>query len=91
MWDLVKSYLDEYGVVRHQIESFNYFCDTLLPHIINEHPPLRAKGRDGCEHVIQLCNLSLLPPGVREVDGSEVTITPHTTRLRGITYASSVL
>eukprot|EP00965_Chrysotila_dentata_P255924 6212381-Pleurochrysis_carterae.AAC.1 len=91
MWDVVRSYLDDYGVVRHQIESFNYFCNVLLPHIINEHPPLRATGRDGFEHVIQLCNLSLLPPGVRESDGSEVAITPHTTRLRGMTYASSVL
>jgi DNA-directed RNA polymerase beta subunit len=36
VWYLINTYFKRYGLVRHQLESFNSFISTLLPHIITE-------------------------------------------------------
>ena len=43
------------------------------------------------EHVVSLCNLSVARPTITDADGSERDLLPHMARLRGLTYASSVL
>ena len=33
-WKAIKSYIDKYGVVRHQLESYMMFIRHSIPHII---------------------------------------------------------
>jgi DNA-directed RNA polymerase II subunit RPB2 len=90
VWYLVMTYLKSKGLVRHQIDSFNHFMHTLLPYIVSEMPEIRTKEGDE-EHVVWLCNVSVRRPTVQDADGVERDLLPHLARLRGITYASTVL
>ena len=90
VWYLINTYFKKYGFVRHQLESFNSFISTLLPHIITESSEIRVT-QDDEEHVVTLCNISVQRPTAPDVDGSERDLDPHMARLRGLTYASAVL
>ena len=90
IWYILNTYFKKYGFVRHQIESFNCFITTLLPHIIQESNEIRVT-QDSEEHVVSLCNVSVQRPTASDVDGSERDLEPHMARLRGLTYASAVL
>lgn len=90
VWCLIRSYYSRYGMVRHQIESFNHFLCTLLPHIIQESSELRITQRDE-EHVVTLCNVSIERPTVMDADGSERPLLPHMARLRNLAYSSAVM
>lgn len=91
MWYLVHTYFETYGFVRHQIESYDTFVHTLLPHIINESAELRVRQGDDEEHVVTLCNVSVCRPTTTAPDGTEVDLLPHMARLQNLTYASAVL
>lgn len=90
IWFLLRSYYAKYGMCRHQIESFNNFLTTLLPHIVQESSDIRVVEGDE-EHVVSLCNLSVERPTRTDADGTERTLSPHMARLRNLTYASSVM
>lgn len=92
MWYVINTYYKKYGFVRHQLESFNAFVTTLLPHIIHESQEIRVTQNEGREeHVVTLCNVSVQRPTMSDADGRERDLDPHMARLRGLTYASAVL
>ena len=90
MWHLLHTYFARFGCVRHQIESFNAFVHTLLPHIVQESHEIKVVQGEH-EHVVSLCNLSVSRPTTTDADGTERDLFPHMARLRGLTYASAVL
>ena len=90
VWYLLRSYYQRYGMVRHQIESFNNFIQYILPHIVQESSEFRVTQQDE-EHVITLCNLSVQRPTVMDADGSERVLEPHMARLRNLSYSGTVL
>ena len=90
VWAVIRSYLNQYGVVRHQLESYDYFMTNLLPHIVQENSQFTIEGND-IKHSISLCNMSVLRPTVKECDRFERPVLPFVARLRGLTYCASVL
>ena len=91
-WTAISSYFQKYGIVRHQIESFDNFLMTSLPHIVQESSELRIKiPNSNDEHVIAFCNVSVQKPMIQEADGYDRPIMPHNARLRSVTYSVSVL
>ena len=36
VWYIISSYFHRFGIVRHQLESYDNFMTTVLPHIIQE-------------------------------------------------------
>lgn len=90
MWYIINAYMKKYGVVRHQVESFNNFIHYSLPHIVQEGSEIRVK-QDNEEHVVTICNLSVHRPTHPDIDGTERDLYPQMARLRGLTYASMVL
>lgn len=90
VWHLINSYFAKYGLVRHQIESFDNFMTTFLPIIVQEASEIVITGSD-VRHVITLCNVSVQKPTVEESDGYERPILPHLARLRNQTYANPVM
>lgn len=90
VWYLADAYFRKYGFVRHQIESFNYFIQHLLPHIIQEASEIRVWQEQDEEHVVTLCNVSVSRPTTTDVDGSERDLVPMLARLRSLSYASAV-
>ena len=92
IWHVVSTYFRKYGLVRHQIESFNAFVTDMLPHIVRESMEIRVTQDQGAEeHVVSLCNLSVQRPTVTDADGSERDLSPHMARLRGLSYSFAVL
>ena len=39
-WDIVKFYFKYYGLVRHQIDSFDHFIQNSIQEIIDDMPPI---------------------------------------------------
>lgn len=90
-WHIIRSYFHRFGVVRHQIESYDNFMTSALPHIIQESSELCVRSSSGNEvHTVSLCNVSVQRPMMQESDGYERHIMPHMARLRSVTYSASV-
>lgn len=88
----VKSFIDTYGLVRSQIDSFNHFLDTLLPLIVQENSDVTNLSPDRrFSYHTQWTNTVVTPPTTRESCGFERTLTPDSARVRGLTYASNVV
>jgi DNA-directed RNA polymerase II subunit RPB2 len=76
--------------LEHQIDSFDAFLNTTLPAMIVE-PPHRVIECGDTQHVIQFEKVRYNLPTVRESDGVIKYVTPKECKLRGMTYACSVL
>lgn len=88
---IVEKYITRYGLVRHQIESYDNFLTHLLPKIISEMHVITLKNETSGEwHEITLSNVSVHKPVFQENDGFNRPITPHLARLRSINYAVDV-
>ena len=90
IWYIVNSYFKKYGLVRHQIESYDNFLIFNLPQIIQESNEIKVVQGDET-HIISLCNVSIQKPMVSESDGREKILLPHMARCRSLTYNCSVI
>ena len=92
LWHVISSYFHRFGVVRHQLESFDNFMTTALPHIVQESSEICINSANGKEkHTVSLCNVSVQRPMFQESDGYDRHIMPHMARMRNVTYAASVM
>jgi DNA-directed RNA polymerase II subunit RPB2 len=91
IWYLLRCHFEKVGCVSHQIQSFDAFIHTLLPHIVQESAEIRVTYGEEEEHVVSLCNLSVARPTTTDGDGVERDLLPHMARLRGLTYSSAVM
>ncbi len=89
---LTKRYYEEYSPVRSQIESFNYFIEYEMQKIIDEIGEIEITiTPPGVKEVkIRFGKVSVGKPDVVEPDGIRRIIYPLETRIRNITYSSSV-
>lgn len=63
IWVAVHTYYLKYGMVRHQVESFENFVDVLLPHIVQENSDIAALDKYAKQsHHIHFCNVNIQPP-----------------------------
>lgn len=76
--------------LEHQIDSFDAFMFKTLPAMIME-PPHRVIECGDTQHIIQFEKVRYNLPTVREGDGLIKYVTPKECKLRGMTYACSVL
>ena len=90
IWYIIQSMIDRYGMVRHQVESFDTFITTLLPHIVEESSEMRVQ-QGNQTHVVTICNLSVTRPSFTDSDGVIRDLTPMTARLRSMSYSSAIL
>lgn len=100
-WTIVESYFHEHGrraVVRHQLESFNYFLQHQMPqtvelfrhmHILSDHDFDMVTRRYSMEVDIYLSNFRIMRPQLHESNGAVKIMFPHEARLRNLTYAST--
>jgi len=85
---LLKSFAEDQGFVKFQIDSFNNFIDNRIPHIIKQIKEIKPEVPDLGEFKIKLGRFKLTPPSVKEADGSVREILPSEARIRNLTYAS---
>lgn len=98
-WDVVDSYFQEQSDIiftRHQIESFNYFIENLIPDIITQANPIviyynYLQDYNKYQYEIHLNfddKYVLDRPIIYKNDGSTELMTPAISRIRNLTYAS---
>ncbi|MEM0021732.1 MAG: DNA-directed RNA polymerase subunit B [Fervidicoccaceae archaeon] len=84
-WLLARKFIEEQGLSRQHLDSYNRFVSEMLQEIVNEQGEIELSVKD---LKFKLGKLEVLKPISREADGSEVEITPFEARVRNITYAS---
>ena len=102
-WTIINSYFDNKHLkqlVKHQIESYNYFINSQLQDTINMFNPLvitsehfynRDKRLNTLEVVIKFENFSIHRPQLHENNGATRLMFPQDARLRNFTYSSNML
>ena len=101
-WNIIESYFRNSHLrqlIRHQIESYNYFVNNQLPntiemfnplHIVSEHDYIKELNLYRLEIVINFKNLSIHRPQIYENNGVTKIMFPQEARLRNFTYASAM-
>ena len=88
-WLVIKKFLEEYGLVRQHIDSFNRFIEKELKEIVKTYGVITTPRRD---IEIRILDVWLGEPVIREViDASEHPTTPMECRLRDFTYQVPIL
>jgi len=87
IWELIKHFLDEKGLVRQHIDSYNEFIESGLQAIVDETGEIPIEIED-YPLKIKLGKIEIGTPRVTEVDGSERQIFPTEARIRNLTYAA---
>jgi DNA-directed RNA polymerase subunit B" len=91
---LSQAYFAREHVARHQLDSYNHFLTHNLQNVVAEQKVIetdiesRGKGNESVS--VELGELRVLKPLVREADGSQSELFPSEARLRNITYAAPI-
>ena len=100
-WVLIQSYFKNdhlKRLVRHQLESYNYFINNQIEKTINMFNPLRIVSEHdldpitklySLEIIVEFCNFSMYRPQIQENNGAIKLMFPQEARLRNFTYAGS--
>ena len=97
-WAVIDSYyMNPHNLVRHQIESYNYFMTTGIRSIIRDNSPLvipveldKELGTIKKEFHIDFDNVYISKPIINENTGKIKLMYPHDARLRDLTYNSAI-
>ncbi len=82
-WTVMKAFLEEYGLVRQHIDSYNRFVEKDLKEIVREYGVASTPRR---EYELRIVDVEIGEPMVVESDGSEHPVTPLECRIRDLTY-----
>ena len=79
---LLKSFAEDQGFVKFQIDSFDDFIERRIPNIIKQIKEIKPEVPDLGEFKIRLGRFKLGSPSVKEADGSVRNILPLEARMR---------
>ncbi len=85
---LLKKFVEERGLVKFQIESYNNFVESKLQKIFDEIGEIKPESDRLREFKVKLGSVRLGVPSVKESDGSMREILPAEARLRNLTYSA---
>lgn len=93
--DIIKTYFSKKNViVDHQIRSYNYYVDTIIPQIISQFFPVVIPfNDDSCvikEVKLDINNIRVGKPLLIENNGCSKLMTPNMARVRNSTYISPI-
>ncbi|MBN1432947.1 MAG: DNA-directed RNA polymerase subunit B'' [Methanomicrobiaceae archaeon] len=92
---LSKSYFSREHVARHQLDSYNHFLEFNLQKVVDEQRVIETdiaqRGKDNDPVWVELGNIRVEKPVVREADGSQSSLFPSEARLRNLTYAAPIM
>ncbi len=87
---LLKAFKSEKGFARYQIEAYNRFVNERLQEIIDGIGDIEPESERLGDFTIELGEVRVGEPSVKEADGSLRQILPKEARLRDITYSAPV-
>jgi len=86
-------------LVRHQIESYNHFCNYQIQRTIQMFNPVNIRSENDfvenrnqyfLEINVSFLNFKLYPPQIHENNGATKLMLPQEAKLRNFTYASTM-
>lgn len=89
---IIKSFVDTFSLVKHQIESFNYFYTILCPKIIQFHNPVEHKSAEG-KYEIYFSNFVCRPPMYKDSSQEfrrSMILYPNEARAKNCPYTSQM-
>ena len=90
MKEIIKSFKDDVGFIRFQINSYNDFIDNRLQKIIEEIGEIKPEVPEIGELIIKFGKISISKPCVKEAEGAIRDIMPMEARLRDFSYTAPV-
>lgn len=87
---LLKAFKSEEGFVKYQIDSFNNFINERIQTVIDEIGTIEPESDKLGDFKIELGDVRVGRPSVKEADGSFREILPQEARLRDMTYSSPI-
>jgi len=89
-FDIIRSYYEQYGIIRHQIETYNDFVHNLVPVIIQNSEPIQIQ-KDNIMWEYKIANPIFHPCLTNGSDGKDrVPITPNECRVKNLSYTSDL-
>ena len=94
---LIQRYFDQKNIlINHQITSYNYYVDEIIPKIVNQYFPISINFSETNESSIDsieliVNNLKIREPLLIENNGCSKLMTPNIARERNSTYLSSII
>lgn len=85
-WIILNSMFNELGLVRQHLESYNFFIRHGLQQVVDEEKLIEPDDPNGM--YVELENITLGEPEIKEADGSTSAIWPMDARTRNLTYAA---
>ncbi|WP_227133335.1 DNA-directed RNA polymerase subunit B'' [Halorubellus salinus] len=88
-----KEYFGKDRLAEHHFRSFNSFLNRGMQQVVDEKETIETDigDKEGEEPVfVELSDVRVVTPRVREADGSEELLYPQEARLRNITYSAPV-
>jgi DNA-directed RNA polymerase II subunit RPB2 len=102
IWNIIELYFDKQHLkqlVKHQLESYNYFVNNQLQQTIDMFNPLRIVSENDfvkehnlyrLEVLISFENFNILRPQLYENNGATKLMFPQEARLRNFTYSGNM-
>ena len=89
--EIIKSYFNRKDVlINHQIESYNYYIETIIPKIITQLFPFKINFNNEHNKIhqieINIKNLRIGSPLSVENNGTSQTMTPNIARIKNCSY-----
>ena len=86
-WPVIEAFFQHYGLVGQHLDSFNRFIREELQQVVDSVGKLTPKIEG---YVVELGDIEIGKPTIREADGSEHKLAPNEARIRNLTYASKL-
>lgn len=94
-WDVIRSMIRDFGIVKYQLDSYDELIRTLIPNIITNTPVLTSQQSDDRSRevtcTVAFRKATLLDPQVQTTDGIKRPITPSECRQNKLTYAAPLM
>lgn len=89
-WDLIDLYFNQESLARHQIEPYDHFIEHDIPDLIRELGHVTVK-HENLQLEATFQEVRITRPMYQETNGFDNVLYPGEARLRGLTYAASLL
>lgn len=88
--DIVKNYLNNNGLVKHQIDTFNWFIVKGLKNIINNEPSIKYESTKYDNYTLKFINIYVEQPTIIDNDRTIRPLYPQEARNKDLSYTGNV-
>jgi DNA-directed RNA polymerase II subunit RPB2 len=90
IWKTLEEYFKDYGLVRHQIESFNEYINTGIQRVINEESDIVIEHNKDQKYTLHFGRVHIANPSMIDERRELHNVFPSEARLRDLTYDSPI-